>query len=176
MMRRTLAAAALLAAAVPQTALAQDHGGKPASAAPKASEGRAEEEPDPVVAVSDTDVAMNAAIAEARATLPQWLALYRDPPSGYGDFAIKFPLEGYEHIWVAVDAIEGDTVVGRLANAPHAEGWSYGDPVRVSMREVSDWAYWDDKGVAHGYRTVRVLFTMMDPAEVAAIKEQFGWD
>lgn len=157
------------------TLLVLQFGALSAQLAAQETNSQAELEPDPVIAVEDTDAAMNAAIAEAQATLPQWIALYRDPPEGYFNFAIKFPLEGVEHIWVAVSAIEGDTFVGRLANAPHAEGWSYGDSVRVPRSQVSDWAYWDDKGVAHGYRTVRVLFGMMEPEEVAAIKESFGW-
>lgn len=171
---RAAMAAAALALATPVAA--QNHSDNNAPPAGKQANGRIEREADPVLAVRDSDAAMNAAMAEARATLPQWIALYRDPPPGYTNFAIKYPLEGVEHIWVAVESIEDGVFVGRLANAPHAEGWSFGDPVRVPMAEVSDWAYWDDKGVAHGYRTVVVLFDMMPPEQVAAIRAQFGWE
>ena len=157
---------------------AQDHGngGASAQAKNKGNVQAASSEPDPVIAVSDLDSEMNAAMAEARATLPEWMALYRDRPSGYSNFALKFPLEGVEHIWVEVTSIEDGMVEGRLANAPHAEGWSYGDPVRFPMSAISDWAYWDASGVAHGYRTVEVLFTMMPEQEAAAIRQRFGWE
>lgn len=175
-MKSILTAAAMFAA-LPlafhsQPLAAQGHD----AASGQEANGPAAQEGDPVTAVRADDAAMNAAIAEAQATLPEWIALYSDPPAGYSNFAIKFPLEGVEHIWVAVGKIDGDTFIGRLANAPHAPGWSYGDVVRVPRSDISDWAYWDDAGKAHGYRTVEALFAMMDEAEVAAIKESFGWE
>ncbi len=163
-------AAALSAALLASPAPAQENQYRnPPPAAAKSA-------PDPTIAVQDTDKAMNEAIAEAQATLPEWVDLYRKQPEGYSNFVIKFPLEGVEHIWVTVTAIEGETFVGTLDNAPHAEGWSLGDEVRVPRSQISDWAYFDDKGVAHGYRTLIVLFERMDPRQVAAIKERFGWE
>lgn len=174
-----LAFAAALALALPVAAGAQDHGNhgrNTGGAAAQANGNPAERGPDPIVAVRDTDVVMNAAIAEAQATLPHWIETWEKRPRGYSNFAFKFPLEGYEHIWVAIDRREGEVLIGTLANAPHAAGWSLGDEVRVPVQDVSDWAYFDNAGKAHGYRTVRVLFDQMDPREVNAIKRRFGWE
>lgn len=176
---RILAAltAAALAATVTSPLGAQDrHGGKNAAPAQLSNQKQADEGPDPVIAVPDTDAAMAAARAEAQATLPQWLELYAAQPDGYYNFVIKFPLEGVEHIWVTVSEVKGDVLIGTLDNAPHADGWSYGDRVEVPMALVSDWAYFDDQDVAHGYRTTRAMFKYMDPSEVAAVKSQLGWE
>jgi hypothetical protein len=74
-MTRLLSLAALvLAAALPSPALAQN---------PDA---------DPTIAIAEDDPAMDAAIAEARRTLPEFLAVLADPPADASDFTIKFPL------------------------------------------------------------------------------------
>ncbi len=130
---------------------------------------------DPVELVSDENAAMNAAIAEAQATLPEWLGVLENPPEGYENIVFKYPLEGSEHIWVDNVVRDGDVLTGTLSNNPVNGAYTLGDPVRVPLSDVSDWAYFDAGGVAHGYHTVRVLFDQMDPAEVAAIKQRFGW-
>ncbi|QUL37021.1 DUF2314 domain-containing protein [Erythrobacter sp. JK5] len=133
-------------------------------------------EPDPIVEVDQTDAAMNAAKDEARETLDQWLAVLADPPEGASDILFKFPLGGWEHIWVGNVARDGDTLTGNLANAPHSEGYAYGDPVRVPLTQVSDWTWRDATGYVHGHRTTRVLFDQLDPETVEAIKRDFGWE
>ncbi|MEM7667320.1 MAG: DUF2314 domain-containing protein [Pseudomonadota bacterium] len=133
-------------------------------------------EPDPIVELPAEDVAMNAAKDEARATLAQWLAVLDNPPLGAREIGFKFPLEGWEHIWVANVRREGDFLEGQLANAPHSEGHAYGDWVRVPLSDVSDWAYRDMDGVMQGHRTTRVLFSELPPETVAEIKAAFGWE
>lgn len=135
-----------------------------------------EQEGDPIVDVSTEDARMNAAIAEAQATLPEWLAVLADPPLGTQYIAFKYPLEGWEHIWVGNVRRDGDYLTGNLNNAPHSEGWSLGDPVRVSLSDVSDWTYTDAAGYTHGHRTTRVLFDQLPPEVVTDLKRQFGWE
>ena len=160
MMRPGLAAVALALALSPVSLSAQDQ--RP--------------EGDPVIAVETTDARMNEASAEARATSAKWLAVVENPPVGATNITFKFPLEGYEHIWVLDVARDGDYVTGRLANNPHAEGWSYGDPVRVALSDISDWGYVDAVGKAHGYYTVRVMLDYMSDEQAAEVRRQYGFD
>lgn len=131
---------------------------------------------DPIVPVEADDAKMNAAKAEAQATVGQWLKVVDNPPPGTRYIAFKFPLEGWEHIWVGNVRRDGDDLVGTLDNDPHAEGWALGDAVRVPISDISDWTYVDASGYTHGHRTTRVLFDSLPPEVVAQLKKQFGWD
>ena len=153
---RLVAAALLLA--LPAGAYAQQAGG------------------DEIVSFEESDPEMNAAIAEARRTLPGWFAVLADPPAGASGIAFKYPLEGWEHIWVDNVVRDGEFLEGTLSNNPHAEGYAIGDPVSVPIAEVSDWAWWDGDGVAHGYHTVRVMLGRMPPEQAAATRRSLGWD
>ncbi len=134
------------------------------------------EDADPMEMVEESDPVMNAAIAEAQATLPEWLAVLEDPPAGYEYIVFKFPLEGWEHIWVENVRRDGDVLVGTLSNNPYNEKYALGDTVRVNLSDVSDWAYYDERGIAHGHRTTAALFGQMDAETVASIKSSLGWD
>lgn len=165
---RMLPLTAALLFAAPQPLLAVGQGGA-------VTNNPAGRQGDPLMMVESEDPAMNAAIAQAQATLPEWLALLADPPAGSHNFAVKFPLEGVEHIWVGGVHREGDVLVGTLSNVPYLPGWKQGQEVRVPLGDVSDWAYWDAANKAHGYRTVAVMLPRMNPAQAKAIRAQFGW-
>jgi len=150
-------AALLLAAALPSAASAQN----PAA--------------DPTIAIAEDDPAMDAAIAEAQRTLPEFLAVLADPPAGASDFTIKFPLGGWEHIWVSDLVLAGDRVTGTLANTPEQPDHRLGERVSVPLAEISDWGWRAPDGVMMGHRTTRVLFAELPDELVAAIREDFGW-
>jgi len=133
-------------------------------------------EPDPIVELSAEDEAMNAAKAEANATLGEWLEVLADPPFGTREIGFKFPLDGWEHIWVDNVRRDGDFLEGQLANSPHSEGYQFRDFVRVPLIDVSDWAYRDSGGKMHGHRTTRVLFSELDPELAKQIKVDFDWE
>ena len=130
---------------------------------------------DPTVEFAADDPAMDAAIAEAQRTLPEFLAAIADPPAGARDFAIKYPLGGWEHIWVDNLRLDGDRMSGTLANAPEQEGHRLGERVSVPLAEISDWAYRAPDGVMQGHRTTRVLLAQLPEDLAAAISEDFGW-
>lgn len=130
----------------------------------------------PIVNVRDTDAKMNAAIAAARRTLPKFLALLADPPSGTGEYTFKYPLGGWEHIWVDHVERRGDSLTGQLANIPEREGYKLGEAVTVPIGEVTDWAYRDAQGVMQGHRTTRVLLPRLDPADAQSVREALGWE
>lgn len=137
-----------------------------------AAEPRAE--PDETVDVATDDRRMNAAKAKARRTLPAFLAVLA-APAGARDIAFKYPLEGWEHIWVEQVARRGDSLTGRLANNPRAPGYRLGQRVTVPLSVVSDWAYRDPAGVMQGHFTTRALLSQLAPDEARQIREAFGW-
>ena len=134
------------------------------------------EDADPIEVVEESDPVMNAAIAQAQATLPEWLAVLESPPAGYQHIVFKFPLDGWEHIWVENVRRDGDVLSGTLSNNPYNDKYALGDAVRVYLSDVSDWAYYDDRGIAHGHRTTAALFGQMDAETVASFKSSLGWD
>ncbi len=128
-----------------------------------------------VVYVRGDDSAMNAAIAEAQRTLPEFLAVLAKPDPLITNIVFKYPLGGKEHIWVDHVARDGDYLTGRLANDPVAPGYSYQQEVRVKLSDVSDWAYRNPAGIMQGHRTTRVLLGEFPAALRKSIMEDFGW-
>ena len=98
----------------------------------------------PVIPVAADDPEMIAAIAEARARWPEFIAAYgkrsKDDP-----FSIKAPVtvdERTEHIWITVVGLEPNYVHGTLANEPVDLGeLKLGSRVEVPVADVEDWAY-----------------------------------
>jgi uncharacterized protein YegJ (DUF2314 family) len=160
--------AALLAASMPapRVAITQQQ---------SQAEAIAEERAENVKEVEAADPEMNAAIAEAQRTLPDFIAIVRNPPAGITAITFKFPLGGTEHIWVSDVKIYGDTFTGRLANVPLKPEHHQGDAVRVPFKDVSDWAYLSASGVMQGHRTTRVLLGRIDPEQAKQIRTYFGW-
>ena len=147
----------------------------PAVAAPAIDRDALIEERDDLESVRADDVRMNAAFAEAQATLPDFIAAYRSGRFDRESFVIKYPLGGWEHIWVEIDSIDKDAVNGRLSNVPAQPQYRQGQPVRVPLADISDWAYRDERGVMAGHRTTRVLLPQMDPVTRASVEEFLGW-
>jgi uncharacterized protein YegJ (DUF2314 family) len=93
------------------------------------------------------DPPMDAAIAEARASLPVFWAKY-DAAEDKSDFMVKAGMKdrygGREHIWIYLDGRAGE----------------------VPVADLSDWAYGRD-GKYYGMYTTRVLIGRMTPAQRA---------
>ena len=119
---------------------------------------------------------MIAAIEEAQRTLPEFLAVLENPPKGVSYMSFKFPLGGWEHIWVGNVRFDGSHLTGQLSNVPQQTDWSQGDQVRVPLTTVSDWAWLDADGVMRGHHITRVILTRIDPARAARIRSNLGWD
>jgi len=131
---------------------------------------------DNIVPVSAEDAAMNAAIAEAQRTLPEFLKVIAAPPPGVRDISFKYPLDGWEHIWVTNVSRRGNVLVGELDNEPVAKGYRLGQRVEVPLTQVSDWAYRGPDGVMRGHRTTRVLLPQLPPEQAAQIRQWMGWE
>jgi uncharacterized protein YegJ (DUF2314 family) len=128
-----------------------------------------------ITEVTKEDPEMNAAIAAARKNIPQFLAVLSTKDDNISDIGFKYPLGGWEHIWVANVRKEGAFLVGELSNEPAQEGYKIDDTVKVPLATVSDWAYRDKNGVMQGHYTTKVLLDRIDPQEAASIKESFKW-
>lgn len=122
---------------------------------------------DEVMEFGQDDAAMAAAIAEARATLPLFLAHVLDAGGSSAEGAmvkVGFPAQGasdlsLEHIWVAPFAHQPDGgFVGLLANAPVDLGpLREGDRVEFGQEMISDWHLFTPAGTAWGSYTSRVM-------------------
>ncbi len=120
-----------------------------------------------VIDFRSSDPEMNRAIAQARKTLPEFVALYR---AGKGErHAVKVAIpydRGREHIWMNLTAVEGDVFIGKIANDPvHLGNLNRGDSYRAGSAMVSDWNYMSD-GQMHGSYTTRVAIKKLTPTQV----------
>ncbi len=134
---------------------------------------------DRTIGVTENDADMNAAIAEARATLDEFVARMENPEPGDSDFAIKVAItdpNGTEHFWANNVEVVGPGFTATINNDPNiVRSVRLGQRVRARLDEVSDWMY-TSNGRMVGNRTLRVLLTKMSPEEAAAVKRQVGWE
>lgn len=119
-----------------------------------------------VIDYENSDREMNAAIAQARTSLPHFVDRYR---AGRGErhavkVAIPRPDSGNEHIWMSLTGIEGDVFVGRIANEPVYIDYEQGDVYRAPKAQISDWTY-REGGLDHGSYTTRVMLKRLTPEQ-----------
>lgn len=122
---------------------------------------------DPTVNYSESDAQMLAAIAEARSTLPLFLANALDQDgNSIAGAVIKVELPTVpgsdtesEHIWVTPFArLPDDSFAGLLANAPVNLGpLQAGDRVDFTEAMISDWHFDAPSGRYWGSYTSRVM-------------------
>jgi uncharacterized protein YegJ (DUF2314 family) len=111
--------------------------------------------------------------AEARETLPIFLAKWRGRAPGASAFRVKagFPTDdgrGTEHLWLTVERVSADgAITGRLSNDPvRISSLASGSVVTVPQARVSDWMYVRG-GKMYGQFTGRANLGRM-PAEMRA--------
>ena len=122
---------------------------------------------------------MAKAVAEARATLPEFRHLLASPQPGVANFGIKarFPVPGggSEHCWVGDLEPRGAGFFGKLTNHPQSlHGLKLGSAVDVTEDMITDWAYSKD-GVYHGHYTTKVLLPRMSRKLRKQVKQLYGW-
>lgn len=132
-----------------------------------------------LVWVKEDDARMTAAIAEAKRTLPDFLAHLAHPGANEQGFGVKYdiiPGPKAEFIWthdLRVDATR--VMTGALDDdAQMIDGFKANRRVTIVTTDIIDWGYFKDK-VMQGNRTTRVLLDMVDADEAAAIRRAFGW-
>jgi uncharacterized protein YegJ (DUF2314 family) len=132
-------------------------------------------EPD-IYRVPKADLAMNSAMAQARASLDPFLAEVQSPHPG-ASYSLKARFDdgrNVEHIWLINLRTAGGQISGEINNAPERiKTVSLGQRVVVPRARVSDWLI-----VANGrYRggfTVRVLRSRMPRAEQRQLDQEMG--
>lgn len=126
---------------------------------------------DHVVAFSKTDIAMNTAIAQAKHSLPVFLAHVLNG-SGVmttpSTIKVAMPTTGgksdIEHIWVMpFRRLPDGTFSGELNNDPnHLGALAFGDTISFSLDQISDWALERPDGLVYGEYTTRVILADSD--------------
>jgi len=133
------------------------------------------EDRSPVIDVRNGDPEMNAAIAQARTTLPKFWASYEAPkPSETGhSLKVRFPYgsNSGEHIWMAdVKKISDNSYSGQFANTPvHLRGKRAGDVVEFREADISDWMFLRNGKIVGG-ETIRPMLKLMTKADAAALR------
>ncbi|MFI4965074.1 MAG: YegJ family protein [Caulobacterales bacterium] len=133
---------------------------------------------DKLIMVNDQDAKVNAAIAEARATLPMFWEKYDGQAPGVTHYEVKAqmptPHGGFEHIWIDVESHSKLAVRGTLANDPvELKGVKFGSVVTFEPEKISDWLYERDGRIYGGY-TIRALSERMTPEERRQAERQLS--
>ncbi|WP_087017323.1 YegJ family protein [Thaumasiovibrio subtropicus] len=134
---------------------------------------------DSVVFISEQDLAMQAAISQAQATLDNFFAAEANPPQGADDFRLKVLMrdakDNAEHLWfMPFKEVEGG-FTGVLANDPHWLTYlEYGQVYAFTREQITDWGYRLD-GEQQGSFTICVLFETMDEQVVNQYKDDHGF-
>lgn len=115
--------------------------------------------PDRVVDIQEDDAAMNAAIARAKETFPQFENHWQG--ASVQGFSIKFAMDtdhqGVEHIWFTPLKIEGERITASCANEPQGiAALKLGEVRELERSRISDWMILDGEKCYGGY-TIRVL-------------------
>lgn len=136
---------------------------------------------DPVISFSDSDPVMNAAIADARRTLPLFYERFSsvDPKEGTVLLKVAMPYvengkTGHEHIWATVLSHKSGTFEALLANDPvHIDFEAY-DLITFTENDISDWLYYDDAGLMHGAFTLRVIMKNLPADQAESIRQSLA--
>lgn len=125
---------------------------------------------DRIIKVSKNDAEMNAAIAEAQRTLPEfWQRREREGEVFTGLLKVFFTDPGStdegEHMWVRVTDRTAKEVAGVLLGEPAwLKSVKGGGRVRFPTDRITDWLFIEN-GVARGAFTVRLLRDRMSPGD-----------
>lgn len=133
---------------------------------------------DELVFFSPDDAKMNAAIAQARKTLPIFWAKLDEHDPAISDELVKVGLpnthDSQEHIWMTVESHSAVAVRGRLANEPvDLPQLHHRDEVTAETSKISDWAY-TKGGKQYGGYTLRAMLPSAKPDERREIQEMLA--
>jgi len=121
-----------------------------------------------VYRIEDRDERMREAVAQARKTVPEFIAALTHPAKGQYDFEVKKPFVkngDVEHIWLSGVVYDGRRFHGLVDNHPSKiTGLNFGDRVSVNPDEITDWAFVDHGKLRGGY-TIRCLCRELSPKQ-----------
>ncbi|MFC0240139.1 DUF2314 domain-containing protein [Rhodopseudomonas telluris] len=126
----------------------------------------------------DQDPAMQAAIAKARASLPDFFAKARRPGRHQSDFALKVEVRGdrdSEFLWVTRFSNQDDDFVGIIDNVPRLiPNLKQGGYLVFKRDAIIDWLYLENHRMV-GNATLCVLLASA-PDDLRVAREKFGLD
>jgi uncharacterized protein YegJ (DUF2314 family) len=130
--------------------------------------------------VQSEDAAMNAAIADAKRTAPDFFLAFHTQKPGTKDYFVKKPYPtpsgSKEHMWIAVLKEDKGVITGRIANeAEETRDVKIGQMVTLNVSEISDWKYQDGNKLIGGY-TIRYFIERMPPKEREAFLKSAGFE
>jgi uncharacterized protein YegJ (DUF2314 family) len=132
---------------------------------------------DGIINVERDDPEMTAAIAKARATLPQFWRVFDHPDHGERNFALKVAIRDgkqTEHFWANDLVRTNGHTMGTINNDPNlVKNVKLGERIVIPEADISDWTYARD-GKMIGNYTLRALFKKMSPDEVEAYKRMMA--
>jgi uncharacterized protein YegJ (DUF2314 family) len=115
---------------------------------------------DPVVIVDSDDPAMEAAVAEARRTVGEFVKALQNPPPGSSDFAVKKKFvdgDQVEFMWLTSPTYANGEFTGTLGNDPQlVSNATPGTRYSVKETEIEDWLYFQGDEMKGAF-SVKVL-------------------
>ena len=134
---------------------------------------------DKAMMIASDDADMAAAIAQARSSLDDFLALSDAPPPGTDRYKLKVMVvdgNGTEHFWVIPFKRTATGFVGILANEPElVHNVVLGQNIEFNRDDISDWGY-TRNGHQVGSFTVCVMLKKMSKEEADYMRSQYGFD
>ena len=125
---------------------------------------------DKIISVPNEDAAMNAAIAKARARLPDFWEKLANPPTGTEGYSVKVAIrdgDRTEHFWTSDIERTGERISAVIANEPQTVTTvREGQRIDVPEADISDWMFMRN-GKVVGNETLRVLLDYMPDEEAA---------
>ena len=114
-----------------------------------------------VIGVPSSDTAMNVAMAKARQTLDDFLAVWRAKPAGASQFRLKVEIrEGskVEMFWILPFRAAGTGFEGRISNEPQVVSHvKKGQEISFSRSSVVDWGYAKDGKQVGSFTTCALM-------------------
>jgi uncharacterized protein YegJ (DUF2314 family) len=108
----------------------------------------------PVVLIEDDDPRLQAAVAEARRSWPDFVHAFqrRSPNQSFSVKALFTDGRHGEWMWVAVSSVDGEAIQGKLGNTPvDVRNVREGDPVTIRASEIGDWVYNAGERIVGGF-------------------------
>lgn len=134
-------------------------------------------ENDEIFHVSDDDPYMRAAFQQAREGLEDYLAEWRLPSDGNGDFAVKVGVtegDNTEYFWISPFREDAGVYYGVVNNEPSLVSTvKSGQEISFKKEEIVDWLY-ISKGKMVGNYTACALLMRESESDRRAFEERFG--
>lgn len=132
----------------------------------------------PVVWVDDEDPSLQAATAQARKTVGEFIARLQKPAVPETYFSVKARIqEGdvVEHVWLSDVRLDGAKFVGTLDNDPERlANMKAGQTHAVASDQISDWMILENNKLIGGY-TIRALRDQVPPEQRATWNRELGF-